>query len=355
MDSPDYDLKSPEDFLQNEAFRHWVKYRRAEDRMHWEVFLNQYPERRPAYEKAVATLLLIFGNESRPEATDENAAKLREMLNAETDQSAPMPLWRWLRWTAAAVLVIGLGFWWSRSGRGITQNGTNASLALDAHGWITRTNDSQTVLLVNLPDGSSVLLSNGSSIRFGEVMDGEERNVFLNGEGFFEVVKNPAKPFLVHTDKLTTRVLGTSFRVRSYPGHADAEVAVKTGKVVVMTSGSGAAEPLTLYPNQRVSLIRKNEKVFRSVTGTVSPEVATPIEVEPFDFQFTPVSEAFKTLETHYAVKINFDQEKMSRCTVTAALKDEPFLEKIRLICLATESSFEISGDQITISGLGCP
>lgn len=357
MDRLNYDLNSPEDFLQNEHFRRWVRYRHEHDRSFWEDFLNQYPEKRPAYEQAVATLLVIFGNEAESTSVGNAAGRLREMLDASADKPEPLPLWRWLRWASAAVLVIGLGFWWSRAGRElpIAGDALRHPNALEQDAWITRENQSRDLLLVNLPDGSSVLLSKGSSIRFAKEMNGVERDVYLDGEGFFEVVKNPSKPFLVHTDKLTTRVLGTSFRVKSFPGQAEAEVAVKTGKVAVTTSGSDAAEPLTLYPNQQVSLVRKNDRVFRSVTGPVKAEAATPIEAEPFDFQFTPVSEAFKTLEMHYAVKIHFDQEKMSRCTVTAALKDEPFLEKIRLICLATESSFDISGDQITISGMGCP
>ncbi|MCF0068880.1 FecR domain-containing protein [Dyadobacter sp. CY261] len=356
MDSPDYDLNSPEDFLKNEHFRRWVKYRGEDDRSFWEDFLNRYPEKRPAYEEAVATLLVIFGDDPDEESDLVRAGRLRALLDAGAGKAEPLPLWRWLRWIAA-VLVIGLGFWWSKAGYESRIAGYRLEhpIALEEEAWITRQNQSKEVLLVNLPDGSSVLLSKASSIRFVKKMNGARRDVYLDGEGFFEVVKNPAKPFLVHTDKLTTRVLGTSFRVKSFPGQAEAEVVVKTGKVAVMTGDNDAAEPLMLYPNQRVSLIRKNDKVFRSVTGAVSAEAATAIEAEPFDFQFTPVSEAFKTLEMHYAVKIHFDQEKMGRCTVTAALKDEPFLEKIRLICLATESSFEIKGDQVSISGIGCP
>ncbi|SDD83169.1 FecR family protein [Dyadobacter soli] len=359
MDRPDYDLHTPEDFLQNDRFRHWVQHKLSEEKAIWEDFLNQYPEKRPAYEKAVAMMLVMLGNGH--DGTLENAGRLRDMLNAaaanaESCQSESLPLWRWLRWSAAAVLVIGLGFWWSKAGRetGIAGIGVTHISKQENGQWKIRENTSQGNMLVNLPDGSSVLLSKGSRIRFGKEMNAAERDVFLDGEGFFEVVKNPAKPFLVHTDKLTTRVLGTSFRVTSFPDQAGAEVAVKTGKVAVVTDGGDPGQPLMLYPNQRVSLIRKNDRFISSVTGPAQAENTIPIEVEPFDFQFTPVSEAFKTLERHYAVKILFDEEKMSHCTVTASLGDEPFLEKVRLICLATEASFAVDGDQVTISGAGC-
>ncbi|MNY55483.1 hypothetical protein D3C86_1914660 [compost metagenome] len=104
-----------------------------------------------------------------------------------------------------------------------------------------------------------------------------------------------------------------------------------------------------------MSLVRKNDKLISSITGPAHIETTTPIETEPFDFQFTPVSEAFKILETHYAVKILFDEERMRHCTVTASLKDEPFLEKVRLICLATEASFVLEGDTVMVSSAGCP
>ncbi|WP_353720713.1 FecR family protein [Dyadobacter sp. 676] len=355
MGTLDHDLNTPEDFLQNEFFRNWVKYRPPESREFWEDLLNRYPEKRPAYEKAVAMLLVLYGRDAvQADDTTEAAGRLRELLRTEAGRNGPLPLWRWARWAAAAVLLIGLGFWWSKTWRPASTRsaGMNAS---GQDGWVIRENRSQPILLVNLPDGSSVLLSRGSTIRFGKEMNGAERNVYLDGEGFFEVVKNPSKPFLVHADKLTTRVLGTSFRVKSFPGRAEAEVVVKTGKVAVLTDDDQLEKPLTLYPNQRVSLIRGNGRLIRSITGPARAEATTAIETEPFDFRFMPVSEAFKTLETHYAVKIRFDGEKMSRCTVTASLKDEPFLEKIRLICLATEASFTLNGDEVTISGTGCP
>nr|WP_295934829.1 FecR family protein [uncultured Dyadobacter sp.] len=351
-----YEFSSPEDFLENDRFRGWVMGLHPEDKALWETFLAQHPDKRAMYEKAVATLLVINAVEPASSAEADKAAALRELIGGQSGQDNEFPLWRWMRWAVAAMLVISAGFWWVNSQKTITKAGHVAGQAAGTE-WEVRENQSQELLLVNLPDGSSVLLSKESSIRFMADMTGPERKVYLDGEGFFEVVKNPGKPFFVTTDKLTTRVLGTSFRVRSYPGAEEALVAVKTGKVSVTTDGhrEGDVSSLTLYPNQQVNLIRKKDKIMRAVTAAVQVNQATPIEKEPFNFEFTPVSEAFKTLETQYAVKIHYDLEKMSRCTITASLKDEPFLEKLRLICLATESSFAVNGDEIMISGLGCP
>lgn len=352
----DYEFNSPEDFLESDRFRGWVMGLYPEDKAFWEVFLAQHPDKRPMYEKAVATLLVMNASDCTSAADADKAAALRDLIEAQSARDTAFPLWRWMRWAVAAMLVISAGFWWVHSQKAAMKDGLATRRTAGA-GWVVRENKSQELLLVNLPDGSSVLLSKESSIRFTADMTGPERKVYLDGEGFFEVVKNPTKPFFVMTDKLTTRVLGTSFRVRSYPGAEEALVAVKTGKVSVMTDGhrEGEASLLTLYPNQQVNLTRKKDKIMRAVTAAVQVNQAMPIEKEPFNFDFTPVSEAFKTLETQYAVKIHYDLEKMSRCTITASLKDEPFLEKLRLICLATESSYAVNGDEIMISGLGCP
>lgn len=350
------EFSSPEDFLENDRFRGWVMGLHPEDEVLWETFLAEHPDKRPMYEKAVATLLVINAVGPASTANADKAAALRELIGAQSDRDNAFPLWSWLRWAVAAMLIISVGFWWVNSQKAGRKDDYVAGQTADSK-WVMRENQSQELLLVNLPDGSSVLLSKDSRIRFMADMTGPERKVYLDGEGFFEVVKNPRKPFFVTTDKLTTRVLGTSFRVRSYPGAEEALVAVKTGKVSVTTDGhrEGDVSSLTLYPNQQVNLTRKKDKIMRAVTAAVHVDQATPIEREPFNFEFTPVSEAFKTLETQYAVKIHYDLEKMSRCTITASLKDEPFLEKLRLICLATESSYAINGDEIMISGLGCP
>lgn len=90
---------------------------------------------------------------------------------------------------------------------------------------------------VTLPDGSTVLLNGGTTLRIRKAeYDQTRREVWLDeGEAFFEVAKNPKKPFIVHTPRLATEVKGTSFNVKAYPDLPTVEVSVRTGRVEIST------------------------------------------------------------------------------------------------------------------------
>ncbi|MCC8408036.1 FecR domain-containing protein [Mucilaginibacter sp. UR6-1] len=104
---------------------------------------------------------------------------------------------------------------------------------------------------ISLPDGSSVWLNAKSEIRISDhFQNKQQRYVYLDeGEAFFEVTKNPQRPFLVKTPHVTTRVLGTSFNVRAYTNLKQASVTVRTGKVQVNADKKLLA---TLTPNMQV-------------------------------------------------------------------------------------------------------
>lgn len=105
---------------------------------------------------------------------------------------------------------------------------------------------------VNLPDGSSVWLNANSVLRFSDnFQDKTQRYVYLDeGEAFFQVTKNPQRPFLVHTPHITTRVLGTSFNVRSYAVLKQSSVTVCTGRVQVNDHSKQLA---ILIPNRQIN------------------------------------------------------------------------------------------------------
>lgn len=92
---------------------------------------------------------------------------------------------------------------------------------------------------ITLPDGSVVLLNGGTTLRIRKTeYNRARRELWLDeGEAFFEVTKNPEKPFIVHTPKLTTVVKGTSFNIKAYHELATTEVMVRTGKVEIRTEG----------------------------------------------------------------------------------------------------------------------
>lgn len=345
-----------DDFLQNDAFRTWVRERRPEDRVYWQQWLDRYPEKRPLYEQAVATLLVVQGKQAEwsDQHVKESTDKILDQLAPAETIVKPLLNWHWGRWAAAAA-IIGLIAWLkldSASVNRIVGFNKQANSSEQASDWKSVKNVTGQPLVVLLPDESSVLLSSGSQLRFHKQNTHKLREVYLQGEGFFEVSKNPAKPFIVYTANLTTKVLGTSFQIRSFDKETAAYVKVKTGNVSV-TPVDTPDQSVMLTKNEQLSLETKTDKVIKQAV-IPSKVNSSAIVSKQFTFEFTPVSDIFTQLEASYHMPIHYDRRTLANCTFTGQLNDVPFLEKIRLICLTTEAEFKIVDNQIIIQSHGC-
>ncbi|UBM59189.1 FecR domain-containing protein [Marinilongibacter aquaticus] len=219
-------------------------------------------------------------------------------------------------------------------------------------------NVSEKPLLVNLPDGSSILLQAGAKISYNPKTFGvERRELILGGEAFFEVYKDSSKPFVVYANDLIAKVLGTSFTIKAKPGSDKTEVLVKTGKVAVFTQTDlhksekiegKALEGLVLNPLEKVEVNGKESRI--SKPATVAPkDLSQDIETLNFNFDETAAEQVFATLEQAYKVDIVYDRASLADSKLTAHLGDEPLGEKLKLICLALEVSFQEIDEKIVI------
>jgi ferric-dicitrate binding protein FerR (iron transport regulator) len=84
---------------------------------------------------------------------------------------------------------------------------------------------------VVLADGTKISLNSGSKLRYPSNFNGTSREVFLEGEAYFDVAHNEEKPFLVHSGKLTVKVLGTVFNLKAYSGENKIETTLISGSV----------------------------------------------------------------------------------------------------------------------------
>jgi ferric-dicitrate binding protein FerR (iron transport regulator) len=218
------------------------------------------------------------------------------------------------------------------------------------------------VLKVDLEDGSKVMLNPGSKLSYPTHFANENREVALIGEAFFEVSENPDRPFLVYTGEVTTKVLGTSFRVSAPKAGSNVEVSVKTGKVSVYEkkktglAGSGKnGSGVILSPNHRVTFVAEN-KLF--VTGLVENPVALspgiPLESISYDFDDIPLGSVLAQLENAYSIDIEVEKTTLNECPLTANLSKKGLYAQLDLICAAIEGNYEVKGTTILISGKGC-
>ena len=345
-----------EDFMDDAKFRRWVIERRLEDRLIWHEWLAQNPEKRELYEQAVATFLLIQGEKINlsDQQVDDRVANILDQLPKRRTLHKPFINWQWGRWAAIAA-TIGIVLWW-QSGKltlsSIMERKEQAMQAPREAEWTIARNITGQSLVVLLPDKSSVLLSTNSQLRFRKRANHALREVFLQGDGFFEVTKDPSKPFIVYTASLTTKVLGTSFQVRSFDGEKTAYVKVKTGKVTV-TPVDAPDKPVVLKVNEELELGTKARQGVKS-TNFLSTEDPSAIIAQQFTFNYTAVPEVFDQLETDYHMPIVYNRALLGHCTFTGKLDDVPFLEKIQLVCLAIESTYEVIDNQVVIHSRGC-
>ncbi|WP_020601303.1 FecR family protein [Spirosoma panaciterrae] len=349
-------LSTVEDFLENDAFRAWVLERQPQDRLYWQAWLVQHPEKREMYEQAVVTLLALQGKQielSDQHVKDRASEIVDQMPDARTVHK-PLLSWYWGRWMSAAA-AIGLMIWF-QVGSPVFSPSSKPSgqtkQAVASKEWKIVKNVTGQSLVVLLPDNSSVLLSTGSELRFRRQTSHALREVYLQGEGFFEVAKNPAKPFIVYTNNLTTKVLGTSFQVHSFAKEATSYVKVKTGKVTV-TPVSSPDKPILLTVNQELKLGAATKQLIKH-NHFVAEDGPDAIVSQQFTFNYTPIPAVFDQLAASYHMPIHYDQQLLHNCTFTGQLNDVPFLEKIRLICLTTESSYEVIDNQVVIHSAGC-
>ena len=181
-----------------------------------------------------------------------------------------------IRYAAVIILIISIG-WGSFTYFNISSKNNVLSLVQISAPKGSRTN-------VLLADGTSVWLNAGSILKYANDYNKKNRVVFLEGEAFFDVKKNPHKPFFVKTPFLNMRVVGTTFNVKSYPEEGITQTTLVTGTVVLERESdkeTGSA-PVILKPNQRATFINsQNKMIVNDVIAEKSTIVthATPLNI----------------------------------------------------------------------------
>jgi len=170
-------------------------------------------------------------------------------LNPQADSNKPNPIlayFRPLTSVAAILLFIVASLYFLRD------NISNLFNPIQINTIITASKETRRV---QLPDSSIIWLEPETTLTYPSAFKSDTREISLLGGAFFEVTKNPKRPFIIHTKNVTTKVLGTSFNEEAYSS-SKISVTVVTGKVVV-TSNSNELQTsnkreVILYPQQQV-------------------------------------------------------------------------------------------------------
>jgi ferric-dicitrate binding protein FerR (iron transport regulator) len=202
--------------------------------------------------------------------------------------------------------------------------------------------------VVHLPDGSTVLLNRHSTLDYPADIAGG-REVTLRGEAYFDIVHRTGQPFLVHTGKIVTKVLGTAFNIKAYPGERAIEVTVDHGKVQVLRGRSSIG---LLTDNQQM---RYNNDTEGYISKDVNIKPVMAWKPEEVVFDDITMEEAARRIGQRFNVTVSFVNAAVKDCRVTATFYLEDDLDEIMtVICAVNQSNFVIKGNTIMIDGKGC-
>ncbi|QHS58648.1 FecR family protein [Chitinophaga agri] len=178
-----------------------------------------------------------------------------------------------------------------------------------------------------LSDGTEVWLNATSRLRFPFNFTGDKREVYLDGEAYFQVSKNDAKPFIVHTEQTDILVLGTSFNVNAYSDGLT-RTSLVTGAVITKADG----KEVQLKPGQEA--VYSSDKGYRITEFDDSEVLAWMKGV--YVFHNTPLSDIASVIERWYGVEVVFDNKELAGKKFTGGLEKlqhlDYFLETMELI-----------------------
>ncbi len=227
--------------------------------------------------------------------------------------------------------------------------------------------------IITLPDSTKVWLNAGSKIRYDSHFNQKNRVVSLEGEAFFDVTKKMGRLFLVKTNDITVRVLGTAFNVKAYPGEGSIETTLVRGSLIVEQRSNGKAiNQAVLEPNQRAILIKKEGKLYLSEAENqslkheeagksvrvnekllLSKQVDTDIFTAWKDNQLIFRNEGFESLAVKlarwYGVQIIIKDDEIKKYHFNGTIVNETIQDVMEIIRYTLPISYSIEHNIITI------
>lgn len=180
---------------------------------------------------------------------------------------------------------------------------------------------------VVLPDRSVVWVNAGSTLKYKLDFNKEVREVQLTGEAYFEVAKDSLRPFIVKSDKLDIRVMGTCFNVKAYDNENTANVALVSGKVNVHLRGKKAGTgDVVLMPDRMLTFDKETSRVKLSEIKGAAVYAWTNGWLE-FDEQ--PFVQIAKDLERKFNVRIRIDSKSLQDQVFSGSFSSGHSLEDI--------------------------
>ncbi len=336
-------VKNDRYFLFNEDFIQWRLFRTEEQNRQWEKFRLENPHLKEDLDEAIRRFNALGMNRVSLSKDEKDAIYSAVMQNIRKHEKRKHRLQVWLTATAAILVITILSTLFVRLNKDngsafLTENSSiigetlpkeeiclfsggdkinianqsDIQLQKNAKVLITNNTEAKKELVLNsvkmnklvvpfgkqstlmLADGTKIYINSGTQVDFPSEFNGKTREIHVNGEVFIDVAEDTKKPFIVHTDRMDIRVLGTSFNVSAYRDDMEKTVVLVKGKVSVKTE----QQVTEMLPNEKVELT--NGQITKE-TVDVSEYISWTNGV--LEFYETPVSEILKKVGRYYNVQ----------------------------------------------------
>ncbi|QEM09568.1 FecR family protein [Mucilaginibacter rubeus] len=270
--------------------------------------------------------------------------KIDQLETPSNQQAAPKPnviilKLRPVLAVAASVLFLACAFWFYKTH--ISNKTANTLALIENH---TAPGQKKKI---NLPDGTIVTLNASSNLHIAVNFDDEKREVYLDGEAFFDVKRNPQKPFIVHTGKVATQVLGTHFNVSAYVNDSNITVSLVEGKVQV-DMNNDLSKRVILDPGKQM-IYSKSDGQAR-VIDFITEDI-TGWKENKLVFNYDSWTDAAKKLSRWYGVPVKLQDSTLLRCKLKGTFDNIPLNKVMEQIKMVSDISWKMQDNAMIISG----
>ena len=362
-----------EDFLNDECFLSWLINPSQKENDFWNEFLKKHPYKKAEIKEATLIFKLLHSREEKLGLNE--TYEIWSQIQREVKVSTHMVILKFLKYAAVLLLVFlsgGLSYYFiqhseksyytelaetvptvGNEARIILSDGSEVSLEKEISEISYSKNGQQLIVnndtinqqsgtqkeqinkviipygkksMIILSDGTKVWLNAGSQLIYPSVFVNKTRQVMLIGEAYFDVAKNPKKPFIVRASNINVHVLGTRFDISAYPEDKKIQTILEEGKVTLKYLEEGILKRefvVDMIPNQKIELDKS--------TGEVKSQM---VDVRKYvswkegmlEFEKEDLIRAIKQVERYYSIKITLADPMIGLYKLSGKLdlKDEP-------------------------------
>ena len=287
-----------------------------------------------------------FWSRREDEADTSAEENLKKVLGSLNLSPAVEPVVRlrmrgWM-WAAAAILIFcGIG-----GVLYVNQRHSPETLAL----LMEKHNAKGTRSIIQLSDGSKIWLNADSKLRYPEVFKGGAREVYLNGEAFFDVAKSKGHPFIIHLASGTIQVLGTSFNVRAYDNEPVVETSVSTGRIAFIPkyrTSHKKQDTVYLAPDHKASYTFAREELSTSTTSSKEDKAWTDGKLI---FRGMTMEQIAVELERNFGKKVVFVDNEPKTFVFTGSFENNTLDEIMYYLTITKNFSYKITDTELLIA-----